>query len=251
MVEQIYRALFYKDKMHGSGYLNTAILPAPGAECRGAAAGWGEGKDWYSQFDAISRIGQDRQVDLVLLGNSITQGWGGEGRTVWSAAPQIWDSLLKPLNAANFGISGDRTQHLLWRIQNGNFDRIKPRVIAVEIGVNNFPDNSADEISDGIRAIVKALQKKVPSAKIILFGPLPTGPDQSNPNRQKYIRIHHQIHDLDNGKTVFYVNMDKQFIQSDGTLTEGLMSSDAIHLTGEGYRVWAEALVPLARKLIK
>jgi lysophospholipase L1-like esterase len=249
MVEQIYRALFYKDKMHGSGYLNTAIVPAPGAECRGAAAGWGEGNDWYSQFEAINKIGKDRKVDLVLLGNSITQGWGGEGRSVWSAAPAIWDSLLKPMNAANFGISGDRTQHLLWRIQNGNFDNIKPKVIAVEIGVNNFPYHTAEEISDGIHAIVKALQKKVPSARILLFGPLPTGLTSIDPSRQKYHKIHHLIHDLDNDKSVFYLNMDKRFINADGSLTEGLMAGDGIHLTAEGYKVWASVLVPQARRL--
>ncbi len=251
MVEKIYRALFYKDKMHGSGYLNTAILAAPGAECRGAAAGWGEGKDWYSQFEAMNKIGTDRQVDLVLLGNSITQGWGGEGRTVWAVVPEVWDSLLKPLNAANFGISGDRTQHILWRVQNGNFNNIKPRVIVLEIGVNNFNDNTAKEISDGIHAIVRAIQKKVPSAKIILFGPLPTGKNNQDPNRQKYKQIHESIHGLGNGKNVFYKNLDKLFINPDGTLAEGLMSDDAIHLTAAGYRAWAGVLVPEAKRLLK
>jgi lysophospholipase L1-like esterase len=250
MVEQIYRALFQRDKMHSSGYLNTAVLPVPGAECRGAAAGWGEGKDWYSQFDAINQIGHDRQVDLVLLGNSITQGWGGEGRSVWSAAPELWDSLFKPLNAANFGISGDRTQNILWRIQNGNFDQIKPRVIAVEIGVNNFADNSEKEIIGGIQAIIKALIKKVPAAKIILFGPLPTGTDNNSPNRQKYKLVEQGIRDLNNGKNVFCINLDKLFIHPDGSLVEGLMAGDAIHLTGEGYRKWAGVLVPEARKLM-
>ncbi|MFA5815145.1 MAG: GDSL-type esterase/lipase family protein [Bacteroidales bacterium] len=250
MVEQIYRSLFYRDKMHSSGYLNTAILPAPGAECRGAAAGWGEGNDWYSQFDAINKIGQDRKADLILLGNSITQGWGGEGRSVWSAVPELWDSLFKPLNAANFGISGDRTQHVLWRIQNGNFDKVKPKVIALEIGVNNFRDNSDKEIADGIQSIVRALLKKVPAAKIILFGPLPTGTDNKDPNRPKYKQIHQIIHGLNNGKNVFYQNMDKQFINPDGTLVEGLLSPDAIHLTAAGYRKWAGVLVPEARRLM-
>lgn len=250
MVEHIYRSLFHRDKMHSSGYLNTAILPAPGAECRGAAAGWGEGNDWFSQFEAINKIAQDRTVDLVLLGNSITQGWGGEGRPVGSAVPELWDSLLKPLNAANFGISGDRTQHIIWRVQNGNFDVVKPRVVALEIGVNNFRDNSDKEIAGGIHAIVRALQKKVPAAKILLFGPLPAGIDTKDPNRQKYYQVHHIIRDLDNGKNVFYRNMDKLFINPDGTLIDGLLAPDAIHLTAAGYRVWAGVLVPEAKRLM-
>jgi acyl-CoA thioesterase I len=248
MVEQIYRALFYRDKMHGSGYLNTAILPVPGAECRGAAAGWGEGKDWYSQFEAINAIGQKGKTDLVLLGNSITQSWGGDNRSVSSAVPDLWDSLFRPIKAANFGISGDRTQNIIWRIQNGNFDQVKPKVIALEIGVNNFPDNTDKEIAGGIQAIVRALLKKVPAARIVLFGPLPVGKDSKDPNRQRYLRIHQIINGLDNGKNVFYINMDKQFINPDGTLVEGLLTQDAIHLTAAGYRMWASVLVPEARK---
>ena len=250
MVEQIYRSLFQRDKLHSSGYLNTAVLPAPGAECRGALAGWGEGKDWYSVFDEINKIGLDRKVDLVLLGNSVTQGWGGEGRSVLSPVPEIWDSLFKPLNAGNFGISGDRTQNVLWRVLNGEFDKVKPKVVALEIGVNNFQENSAKEIADGIQSIVRALQKKAPSTKIILFGPLPAGINSKDPNRQKYRQVHEIIHGLSNGKNVFYQNMDKKFINPDGSLVEGLMSDDAIHLTAAGYRVWASVLVPEARKLL-
>ncbi len=250
MVEQIYRALFHRDKMHSSGYLNTAILPAPGAECRGASAGWGEGKDWFTEFDEINKIGKDRKVDFVLLGNSITQGWGGEGRSVWSPVPEVWDSLFKPLNAANFGISGDRTQNILWRVLNGNFDQIKPKVVALEIGVNNFQDNSPKEIADGIDDIIHALQKKVPSVKIILIGPLPAGKDSKDPNRQKYKQVHQIIDGQANGKNIFYQNTDKIFIRNDGSLVEGLMAPDCIHLTAEGYRAWAKELIPEARRLL-
>jgi len=248
MVEQIYRVLFHRDKLHSSGYLNTAILPVPGAECRGAAAGWGEGNDWYSQFEAINKIGKDRQVDFVLLGNSITQGWGGEGRTVWAAAPDLWNLRFKPLNTANFGISGDRTQHILWRIRNGNFENIKPKVIALEIGVNNFPDNTSEEIAESIKLIVRTLQKKIPGAKILLFGPLPTGKNNLEPNRIKYKQIHLIIRGLGNGKNVIYKNLDGQFMNPDGTLKDGLLAADAIHLTPAGYQAWADVMLPVAEK---
>ena len=171
-------------------------------------------------------------------------------RSVLSPVPEIWDSLFKPLNAGNFGISGDRTQNVLWRVLNGEFDKVKPKVVALEIGVNNFQENSAKEIADGIQSIVRALQKKAPSTKIILFGPLPAGINSKDPNRQKYRQVHEIIHGLSNGKNVFYQNMDKKFINPDGSLVEGLMSDDAIHLTAAGYRVWASVLVPEARKLL-
>jgi lysophospholipase L1-like esterase len=244
MVDQIYRSLFQRSR------LDAAIIPAPGAECRGTAAGWVEGSDWYTEFEAINKIGEDRQVDLVLLGNSITQGWGGEGRKVWSAAPELWDSLFKPLNAANFGISGDRTQNILWRIQNGNFEKIKPKVISLEIGVNNFSVNNSEEITAAIKAIVKSLLKKVPGARILLFGPLPAGKDHLDPIRLKYTQIHKNLMELNNVKNVFYQNMDKKFINPDGTLVSGLFAADNIHLTSEGYRVWADVLIPEAKKLM-
>jgi lysophospholipase L1-like esterase len=251
MVEHVYRALFHRDKMHSSGYLNTAILAAPGAECRGAAAGWGEGKDWFSQFEDINRMGSERQADLVLLGNSITQSWGGDGRTVYSAVPELWDSLFKPLHALNFGISGDQTQHILWRIQNGNFNKVKPRVVALEIGVNNFGVHSAKEVAAGIQNIIKALQKKVPSAKILLFGPLPAGTTKEDPLRSKYREVHQIIRGFHNGKSVYYQNLDALFIRPDGGLVEGLTATDGIHLTAAGYRAWASVLIPEARRLMK
>lgn len=250
MVEEIYRNLFQRDRQHSSGYLNTAALPAPGAECRGEEAGWGAGKDWFTQFDDINKIGQTRQVDLVFLGNSITQGFGGDGRTVWTAAPGLWDSLYKPRNAANFGISGDRTQHVIWRIENGNFDHIKPKAVVLEIGVNNFPVHNAEEIAEGIRGIIKSLQKKAPAAKILLLGPLPAGLDKSDPNRQKYQQVHQIIRSFGNGKTIFYLNLDKTFIKPDGTLADGLMAQDAIHLTADGYKAWVSAMEPDLKKIL-
>jgi lysophospholipase L1-like esterase len=251
MVEEIYKALFYRDKMHSSGYLNTAILPASGCECRGEAAGWGKGKDWWSQFEDINQIGKTRKVDLVLLGNSITQGWGGEGRNVSAADPALWDSLFKPLNAANFGISGDRTQHILWRIRNGNFDQAKPRVVALEIGVNNFPYHTASEIADGIKAITRSILKILPESSVLLMGPLPTGKEKSDPERRKYEEVHHLIKELHNGKTIIYLPLDKFFVNSDGSLIRPLYAPDGIHLTADGYRKWAEAMMPEIRKMIK
>ncbi|MFH0760033.1 MAG: GDSL-type esterase/lipase family protein [Bacteroidota bacterium] len=251
MVEEIYRALFHRDKMHSSGYLNTAVLPSAGFECRGEAAGWGKGKDWWSQFEDINQIGKTQKVDLVLLGNSITQGWGGEGRSVWAAAPDLWDSIFKPLNAANFGISGDRTQHIIWRIENGNFDQAKPKVIALEIGVNNFPYHTASEIAAGIKAITKSIQKMLPESAILLMGPLPTGFSKSDPARKKYLEVHKLIRELHNGNSIKYLPLDKFFVNSDGSLISNLFAPDGIHLTADGYRKWAEAMLPEITKTMK
>lgn len=251
MVEEIYRALFHRDKLHSSGYLNTAILPSSGFECRGEAAGWGKGKDWWSQFEEINQIGKSRKVDLALLGNSITQGWGGDGRTVWTAVPGLWDSLFRPLNAANFGISGDRTQHVIWRVEHGTFEQARPKVVALEIGVNNFPYHTASEIAAGIKAITKSVRKVLPESSILLMGPLPTGLSKDDPARKKYVEVHKLIRELDNGTTIHYLPLDKFFVNSDGSLNSALFAPDGIHLTAEGYRTWAEAMMPEIRKMMQ
>ncbi|MBT4401422.1 MAG: hypothetical protein HN936_00080 [Bacteroidetes bacterium] len=244
MVEEIYIKLFHKTSAnHGTGF-NTAIHPVPSPEYRGASAGWGEGKDWFSQHDAINQIGDDRQVDLVFLGNSITQSWGGEGREVWAPVKDLWDSLYSPRNAANFGISGDRTQHILWRIENGNFDKIKPKAIVLTIGVNNFRGNTATEIAAGITLIIKKLRKKLPSAKILLLGPLPAGKDSADPLRKQFLAVHKQIRKLGVHIGVSYYCIDKPFINDDGSLNYELMRTDNIHLAPKGYELWSQKIEP-------
>src|SRR5208337_5244157 len=132
---------------------NTAAKPAPKDEKR------------HDGFVAIAKKGG---VDVLFLGDSITDGWRGSGKDVWK-------EKFEPLKAANFGIGGDRTQHVLWRLQNGELEGIKPRAAVIMIGTNNLGANTAEEIADGIKAIVAEIQKKQPETKILLLGIFPRG----------------------------------------------------------------------------
>jgi len=249
MVKEIYVKLFNKTSANGGISFNTATHPVPSPEYRGASAGWGNGKDWFSQHKDINQIGKDRQVDLVFLGNSITQSWGGEGRSVGSPVKELWDSLYAPRNAANFGISGDRTQHILWRIDHGNFDDISPKAVILTIGVNNFRNNSSNEISEGIKLIVKKLKKKLPSTQIILLGPLPTGSNESDPMRAKYHQVHKLIKGLDALSHVSYMKISDPFILQNGDLNYDLMRTDNIHPKAQGYYQWASLIEPLLKQI--
>lgn len=244
IVKEIYLKLFHKSNTNRGSSFNTAIHPVPSPEYRGSAAGWGEGKDWFSQHNDINQISKNRKVDLVFLGNSITQSWGGPGRFVGSPVKELWDSLYTPRKAANFGISGDRTQHILWRINNGNFDDISPKAVVLTIGVNNFRKNSANEISSGIKLIVSRLKRKLPSTHIILLGPLPTGANESDPMRIKYHQIHRQISELGNQSRVSYLKIEDPFILDNGNLNYNLMRPDNVHITSQGYYQWAELIEP-------
>lgn len=249
IVKEIYLKLFHKTSSNRGASFNTATHPVPSPEYRGAAAGWGEGKDWFSQHEDINQIGKERQLDLVFLGNSITQSWGGEGRSVGSPVRELWDSLYSARNAANFGISGDRTQHILWRIDNGNFDAISPQAVILTIGVNNFRNNSSSEISAGIKLIISRLKRKLPSTHIILLGPLPSGADESDPMREKYQQVHQQISGLGTQSRVTYMKISEPFILANGDLNYDFMRTDNIHLTAQGYYQWASLIEPELKKI--
>ncbi len=248
MVEIIYRKLFLKTKEDGGGNFNPCTHPVPSFEYR-SGAGWGEGNDWFSQHEAINKIGEERKVQLVFLGNSITQSWGGEGRQVWSPVKELWDSLYQPLEAANYGISGDRTQQIIWRIQNGNFDKIKPKLVILTIGVNNFRSNTTDDIAEGIKAIVSNLRKKLPSSSILLLGPFPTGANEDDPMRITYRRVHQLIAPLGKLNKVIYKNIGEPYILEDGTLNYTLMREDNVHLAPKGYYIWAESIQSVIDKV--
>src|SRR5262249_13898032 len=143
---------------------------------------------------------------------------------------------------------GDRTQHVLWRIDNGEIEGIKPRVVVLMIGTNNVKDNSAAEIADGIKAIVSRLREKLPDTKILLLGVFPRG-ETPNSGRVKLMEFNEKVSSLGDGKKVTYLDIGKSFMNDDGTISKDIMY-DFLHLTPKGYQIWADAIEPtLARML--
>ena len=174
-------------------------------------------------------------MDLLFLGDSITDGSAGGGKAVW-------EKNYAPLKAANFGIGGDQTQHVLWRIQNGELDGIKPKVAVLMIGTNNLGGNTDEEIADGIKAIVAELHKQTPETKLLLLGVFPRGIKANDSNRARIKNINSIIAKLDDGgKTVKYLDIGDKFLEADGTLPKSIMP-DALHPNGKGYEIWAEAI---------
>ena len=152
--------------------------------------------------------------------------------------------------ASNFGISGDRTQHILWRIQNGNFDNIKPELIILTIGVNNFNSNTAEEISNGIKMIVRELSARLPESKILVLGPLPTGEKPTSLYRIKYNKIHNILAQIKTAKNIYYENIGPAFLLADRSINYKYFRKDNIHLTPEGYKRWSDILEPYIQYLL-
>lgn len=196
---------------------------------------------WMKIHQSFLDRASEGNIDLLFLGDSITQGWRGQSA--------IWNRHYAPRNGANFGIGGDRTQHVLWRLENGEIDGIKPKVTVLMIGTNNVRANTADEIAAGITAIVKTLQSKLPETKILLLGVFPRS---KNPDatRERLAAVNKTIAGLDDGKTVKFLDIGAKFLEDDGTISQEIMP-DYLHLTRKGYRIWADAIEPTLWEMLE
>jgi lysophospholipase L1-like esterase len=181
-------------------------------------------------------------VDFLLLGDSITDGWRGRGK-------KIYAEKFEPLKAANFGIGGDRTQHVLWRLRNGELEGITPKLVMLMIGTNNGGD-SAEDVAAGITAIVKEIHGKSPTTKVLLLGIFPRG-EKPNPGREKNDKVNAIVAKLDDGgKTVKYLDIGAKFLGADGVISKDIMP-DFLHLSEQGYQIWADAVLPSIQELMK
>ncbi len=192
----------------------------------------------HESFNDIARQGG---VDLVLLGDSITHGWEEQD--------DIWAQYYAPRNAANFGISGDRTEHVLWRIDHGNFDGIYPRLVVIMIGTNNCEDNTPQEIADGVTAIVQKLRVKLPDTKILLLAIFPRGARADNELRAVNTAANDIFQNIAYNKTIYYLDIGDVFLDEQGTLSREVMP-DRLHPEAHGYQLWADAMEPKVAELI-
>jgi len=199
--------------------------------------------DWMLHHERLVEAARKGGYNLVFVGDSITQGWGGSGRDVW--ARQY--GRFKPLN---LGISGDRTENVLWRLRHGEFDGLKPKAVVVMIGTNNVRSNTGPQIAEGVTAIVKEIEQRSPSSRILLLGVFPRGHEPGTPERKKLAEVNEIISKLDDGKTVFYLDIGEKFLSPDGTISKEIMP-DFLHPNAAGYQIWASAMAPKLAQLLK
>ncbi|MCW2263357.1 MULTISPECIES: GDSL-type esterase/lipase family protein [Sphingobacterium] len=232
--------------------LNFAAIATAGSEYR-AGAGWNPNMGWWGENDDINRIldSKKQQLDILFVGNSITQGIGGT-RTHLPYKPgyNAFESVFSSYKWDCAGIAGDRTQNVLWRLMNGKYKEAAPKVVVVTIGVNNFLDgDTAEEIVAGILEIKKWIRKNMKNSKLILTGPLPVGVDRTDPRRRKYEDIHRLLKLQAKDESWIYMPLSDTFIKADGNLSLDDYSTDGIHLSG-GYTEWAQALSKVIQKAL-
>ncbi|HEY4417069.1 MAG TPA: GDSL-type esterase/lipase family protein [Verrucomicrobiae bacterium] len=212
---------------------NSAILPVPRT-----------GSATNRQDLVLARAkNHPGDYDIEFIGDSITQGWEGAGKNVWK-------EYYSNRKVINFGVGGDRTQHVLWRFENGQLDGVKAKVAVVMIGTNNSnnKDNTESEILAGVTAIVQQIRTRQPETKIILLGIFPRGKTFSE-QRGKILQVNEALAKLDDGKNIFYVDFGSQLIEANGSISQSMMR-DYLHPVEAGYKIWAAATEPKLKELL-
>lgn len=205
----------------------------------------------HEEFLARAKSGP---IGVLFLGDSITEGW--------KKAPHIWDHYFGKYQPANFGIGGDQTQHVIWRIENGELDGINPKAVVLMIGTNNSGAHTGEQIADAVKKIVELIRAKLPQTKVLLFAIFPR---DARRNADGHIteaaiadaakrvaandRANAILAKLDDGANVRYFNINSVFLGRDGRIPWTMMP-DQLHPTAAGYQLWAEALEkPLAEAM--
>ena len=206
---------------------------------------WKEGwwKQRWDQKNEEANSAGAKEAQVVFLGDSITQAWENEGKAAW-------DKHFAPLGAVNWGYSGDRTEHLIWRLQNGNIQRLSPKAAVILIGTNNTGQSKrpAAETVAAIRRTLDDLSWKWPDTRIILMSVFPRAEKADNPLRKINDEINEQLKPLADGKRIHLLDINAKFMDSEGTLNTGLLP-DQLHLSPAAYEIWAEALAPKLKEI--
>ena len=208
--------------------VNSAVIPAT----RGDEAGW------RKRDQQLSQNAKKGDADLAFIGDSITQGWEGRGKSVWQ-------EYYADRKAINLGIGGDRTEHVIWRLTHGNLGKIKPKVAVLMIGTNNTGHMMQDpaEVAAGVERILEILDERLPETQVVLHGVFPRGPNPLDKMRLNNIAINQRIRRLADGERVHFLEIGQDFLQEDGSISREIMP-DLLHLSTEGYERWAAALEP-------
>ena len=232
-------------------HANTAVVPAP----RDPDDGRFGGQAFIQRHEEFLKAAREEPCEVLFIGDSITDMWREEERSGVSRGKRVWDRYFAPLRALNFGLGGDRTQHVLWRIDHGELDHIKPKAIVLLIGSNNTgtehatgkPRNLTPEAIAGVQAVVKSLRAKLPQTKILLLGIFPRG----NAEQRKQIReINAAIAPLHDGKYIHYLDIGGKFLLPDGEINRKVMP-DSTHPNEAGYEIWAKAIEAPLKKLLR
>ena len=221
--------------------VNTAIVPVPRLEV--------DSYDWYERHRQV--LEQQAAIDpqVVLIGDSITHFWGGEPKGNHVNGPNAWKEAFEGIRVLNMGFGWDRTQNVLWRLEQGEFSGLHPKTVVINIGTNNLTgteharSNAPEEIVEGVLAIHHRVRVRSPESRIVVMGVFPRGFGSGNAFRAPILKLNQLLAAALAGESnTTFLDIGAQFLDADGSLPTRLMN-DGTHPTDEGYAIWARALV--------
>jgi lysophospholipase L1-like esterase len=206
--------------------------------------GWPESW-WEPRHQQKMDQAKKTEINLLMLGDSITQGWENQGQAVWQR-------FYQDRKAFNLGFNGDRTEHVLWRLKNGAVDNMTPKLVVLLVGTNNTGHrmDPAAHTANGISAIIAELHKRLPQSKILILGIFPRNASPYNEMRKRNDAINQIISTFEDKQLVYYLNINDAFLDENQVLHEEIMP-DLLHPNALGYQRWAEAMEPTIQRLMQ
>jgi lysophospholipase L1-like esterase len=196
---------------------------------------------WKKRHQIVkAKLSGDAPTDVLLLGDSITQGW---------EYSRNWTRNFPSYRTVNAGIASDRVEHVLWRVENGLIGRSRPKVVVLLAGVNNMAVSTPAQIAAGQARIIETVLGASPNTQVLIVGVFPTGKSASSPRRAKVKRMNERLAKLADGQRVHFVDIGSRFLEKDGSLSNRVMF-DYLHLTPRAYDRYASALKPKLRELM-
>ena len=202
-------------------------------------------KNWWQERHESKAIeAKKNKWDIIFLGDSITHSWETAGK-------KTWNKYYRKRKALNLGFSGDRTEHVLWRLDNGEFEEVQPKVVVLMIGTNNtgHRKDPPKAIAAGVEKIIERINTKSPTTEILLLAIFPRSEKAADPQRKNNDRTNTLLEKLTKKDGVTYLDINERFLLPDGTLSKEIMP-DLLHPKQKGYAIWAEAIEPSLRALL-
>jgi lysophospholipase L1-like esterase len=192
------------------------------------------------------------KIDVYFVGDSITRRWQA---TDYPKHRSNWEKNFYGWNAANFGWGGDRTENVLWRLQHGELDDVNPKIVVLMVGTNNISNIEhrreipavVDEVVHGIQEILDAIQRRAHDARIILMGITPRSASGGVDLMPAINQINDRLWEIADGERISFLNINDKLLDPGGSLRKGV-TTDGLHLSNEGYQIWANALRPIFTK---
>lgn len=201
-----------------------------------AAQSWDR---WIRKHKQFCSRAQQGSIDLLFLGDSIIENW-------LTVGADVWERHYGNRRAASFGIAGDRTQNLLWRIENGELTGVEPKLVVLQIGTNNLKlqRNTVGDTFLGVREVTLRLTKELPSARVLLMGLFPCGENRSERHAIDARELNKLLAKVDWPQSVTFLDLGHDFLNGAGEIQQALLP-DYLHPSDLGYEVWASRIEPL------